>query len=151
MNTEEILLKYKPDKENLIQILHEIQDLHPQQYLTETDLLKVAKYLNITRSFVYGVVGYYSMFSTTPRGKYIIRLCESPVCNMFNSKMIAEKLKEILKIDINQTTADGLFTLELSECLGLCGNKPSMMINRETYTELDENNIELIIKNLRNN
>jgi NADH:ubiquinone oxidoreductase subunit E len=151
MKTEEILLKYQPQKENLLQILHEIQDTHPQQYLAKSDLLKVAKYLNISMSAVYGVVGYYSMFSTIPRGKYIIRLCDSPICNMFDSKLIAKKLKDLLKIEVNQTTADGLFTLEMSECLGLCGNKPSMMINKETYTELDENNIELIINNLRNN
>ncbi|MFZ4400384.1 MAG: NAD(P)H-dependent oxidoreductase subunit E [Bacteroidales bacterium] len=151
MNIEEILSKYKPQKENLLQILHEIQDNHPQHYLTEDALLTVAGYLKMTMSAIYGVTGYYSMFSTKPRGEFIIRICESPVCNMFGSKEITNKLKELLQININETTSDGLFTLEMSECLGLCGNKPSMMINQETYTGLNEGNIEFIINDLRNN
>ncbi len=149
MTTEDILLKYKPQKDNLIQILHEIQDAQPQNYLPEEELMKVAKHLNISMSAVFGVTGYYSMFSTIPRGKYILRLCESPICNMFGSKNIANKLKELLQINFNETTPDGMFTLEMSECLGLCGNKPSMMINQQTITGLNEDMIELIINELR--
>lgn len=148
--TKEILSKYKPQKDNLIQILHEIQDENPQHYLPEEDLLKVARYMNITMSSIYGVTGYYSMFSTKPRGKFIIRLCESPVCDMLGSLNIANKLKDILHINFNETTSDGLFTLESSECMGLCGNKPSMMINKQTYTGLNDQIIELIINDLRN-
>jgi NADH-quinone oxidoreductase subunit E len=150
MMTEEILSKYKPQKDNLMQILHEIQDAHHQQYLPEEELIKIAKYLNISMSSIYGVTSYYTMFSTKPRGKYIIRLCESPVCDMLGSERIANKLKEILHVNFNETTSDGLFTLESSECLGLCGNKPSMMINQQTYTGLNEDIIELIINDLRN-
>ncbi len=149
--TEEILFKYKPLKDNLLQILHEIQDLHPQHYLPEEDLLKVAKYLNISMSSVYGVVSYYSMFALKPRGKNIIRLCQSPVCDISGSQQIADKLKEILKINFGETTIDGLFTLESCECLGLCGNKPSMMINKEVYTGLNIEIIDLIINDIRNN
>lgn len=148
--TEEILSKHKPQKDSLMQILHEIQDSHPQQYLPEEDLLKVAKYLNISMSSVYGVVTYYSMFSVKPRGRYIIRLCQSPVCDMLGFQIIADKLKNLLQINFNETTSDGLFTLEKSECLGLCGNKPSMMINKEVYTGLNTDVIELIINNIRN-
>jgi NADH-quinone oxidoreductase subunit E len=148
--TEEILSKHKQQKDSLMQILHEIQDSHPQQYLPEEDLLKVAKYLNISMSSVYGVVTYYSMFSVKPRGRYIIRLCQSPVCDMLGFQVIADKLKSLLQINFNETTSDGLFTLENSECLGLCGNKPSMMINKEVYTGLNTDVIELIINNIRN-
>ncbi len=150
MTTEEILLSHKPHKDNLIQILHEIQDAHPQQYLPETELMKVAKFMNLSMSSVYGVVAYYTMFSTKPRGKYIVRLCESPVCEMLGSEKLAIKLKEILKINFNETTADGFFTLESSECIGLCGNKPAMMINKNTYTDLSEEVVEMIISNLKN-
>lgn len=149
--TEEILFKYKPLKDNLLQILHEIQDLHPQHYLPEEDLLKVAKYLNISMSSVYGVVSYYSMFALKPRGKNIIRLCQSPVCDISGSQQIADKLKEILQIDFGETTIDGIFTLESCECLGLCGNKPSMMINKEVYTGLNIEIIDMIINDIRNN
>ncbi len=58
-------------------ILHALQDNHPQNYLTEEALSDAAKYLKLTKSSVYGVAKYYSMFSLKPRGKYIIRVCVS--------------------------------------------------------------------------
>ncbi len=150
MTTEEILLKYKPQKDNLLLILHEIQNSHPQQYIPKDEMAKVAEYLNLTMASVYGVVGYYSMFSKEARGKYVIRCCDSPVCNMMGSQKILEKLKEILGTEQNETSKDGLFTLESCECLGLCGNKPSLLINEMAYKNLEEESIEKIINDLRN-
>lgn len=148
---DSILNKYEPKKENLISILHDIQDNNPKQFIDEEDLKKISSYLKLTMSEIYGVVTYYSMLSTTPRGKYLIRLCNSPVCNIVGSEKIAFKIKELLDIDFNETTNDGMFTLEKCECLGLCGNKPSMMINKEVFTGLTENNVEIIIESLKNN
>ena len=92
----EILAKYKPGKENLLLILHDIQNTCPEQYISTEDIVEVAKYLNITFSSVYGVITYYSMFSLKPRGRYIIRVCNSPVCEMDNSGNILIRLKKIL-------------------------------------------------------
>lgn len=148
---DSIRKKYEPKKENLISIFHEIQDNNPKQFIGEEELKKVSSFLNLTMSEIYGVVTYYSMLSTIPRGKYLIRLCHSPVCDIVGSDKIATKIKELLKIDFNETTIDGMFTLEKCECLGLCGNKPSMMINKEVFTGLTESNAELIIESLKNN
>ena len=90
----DILNKYEPKKENLISILHEIQDNNPKQFIGEEELKKVSSFLNLTMSEIYGVVTYYSMLSTVPRGKYLIRLCNSPVCNIVGSDKIASKIKE---------------------------------------------------------
>lgn len=148
---DSILKKYIPIKENLISILHDIQDSTKQNYISESNIKKVAEYLKLTMSEVYGVVTYYSMFSTKPRGKYLIRLCNSPVCNSVGSDKIAAEIKKLLKINYNSTTVDGAFTLESCECLGLCGNKPSMMINKNIYTGLSENSVESIIEELKKN
>ena len=67
--------------------------------LPEKDMKLAADYLNTTFSHVYGVATYYSMFSVKPRGKYIIRVCNSPVCNMEGSDPVLDKLKEILGIE----------------------------------------------------
>jgi len=146
ITVDSILKKYKPIKEELISILHEIQDSNQQNYIPESDIRRVADYLHLTMSEIYGVITYYSMFSVKPRGKYLIRLCNSPVCNTVGSSSIANKIKELLNINYNETTTDGIFTLEKCECLGLCGNKPSLMINKEVFTGLNESVIEEIIK-----
>ena len=73
---KEICSKYAPTKDNLIYILHDIQDTHPQHYISEEAVDAVAKYLNVPPNHIYGVLTFYTMYSTSPRGKNIIRLCD---------------------------------------------------------------------------
>ena len=119
--------------ENVLLILHEFQNNNPRHYLSEKDLAMIASYLNVPCSSIYGVVSYYSLFSLMPRGKYIIRLCISPVCRMSDSNDILAQLRKNLKIDIGETSADGLFTLETTECLGQCDSAPGMSIDEQYY------------------
>lgn len=137
MGRMEILKQFGKRDENLLNILHALQNNNPQNYLDQEDLKKTAEYLNVTYSHVYGVVSYYTMFSLKPRGKYIIRVCDSPVCNMVKSTEVINEIKNLLSINVNETTLDKRFTLELSECLGRCGTAPSMMINKDVIGNLD--------------
>jgi NADH-quinone oxidoreductase subunit E len=146
---EAIFAKYAPEKDNLIYILHEIQDQHPQQYISEEAVTKVAEYLSITPAHIYGVLTFYTMFSTKPRGKNIIRLCESPPCFLKGSETILRKLRELLDVKVGETTKDGMFTLELCACLGVCGNAPVMMINEDVYGDLTEAKVEKIIAEIK--
>ena len=146
---KEICAKYTPDKDNLIQILHDIQDTHPQHYISEEAVQAVAEYLNIPPNHIYGVLTFYTMYSTKPRGTNIIRLCESPPCYIKGSENILRKLKVLLGVETSETTKDGLFTLELCACLGVCGNAPVMMVNNDVYGDLTEERVEEIIARIR--
>ncbi|HOH47697.1 MAG TPA: NADH-quinone oxidoreductase subunit NuoE [Candidatus Cloacimonadota bacterium] len=146
---KEICSKYAPSKDNLIYILHEIQDTHPQHYISEDAVQAVAEYLNITANHIYGVLTFYSMYSTKPRGRNIIRLCESPPCYIKGSDNILRKLKIELGVEVGGTSKDGDFTLELCACLGVCGNAPVMMINDDVYGDLTEEKVEEILEKIR--
>lgn len=146
---KEICSKYAPTKDNLIYILHEIQDTHPQHYISEEAVDAVSQYLSIPSNHIYGVLTFYSMYSTSPRGKNIIRLCESPPCYIKGSENIFRKLKTELGVEEGQTSKDGLFTLELCACLGVCGNAPVMMINDDVYGDLTEEKVVEIIEGIR--
>ncbi len=149
MSTKSILKQFRPQRDNLLLILHALQDNHPQQYLTEVALESTAKYLKLTKSTVYGVAKYYSMFSLKARGKYIIRVCASAVCELLKSSQVIAQLEQLLGIKPGETTPCGRFTLELSECLGQCQEAPSMLINRDVYNNLDAQRIREIIAELR--
>ncbi|HRR98603.1 MAG TPA: NADH-quinone oxidoreductase subunit NuoE, partial [Candidatus Syntrophosphaera sp.] len=136
-------------KDNLLYILHDIQDHHPQHYISEEAVQVVAEYLNIPTNHIYGVLTFYTMYSTKPRGKNIIRLCESPPCYVKGSTNILRKLKMLLGVNTGETTKDGMFTLELCACLGVCGNAPVMMINEDVYGDLTEEKVEEIIDKIR--
>lgn len=149
MDQLEIISGFSPDKANLLSIFHALQDSHPQNYLSEEALSATARYLNVNLSWVYGVAGYYSMFSLKPRGRYILRVCNSPVCNMLGSADILEMLASLLHIRPGETTADGLFTVEEAECLGICDVAPAMMINRKVYGYLTRESLAAILDELK--
>ena len=136
--------------ENVLLILHEFQNRDPHHYLPEDDLAMIARYLNMPYSGVYGVATYYSMFSLTPRGKHIIRVCNSPVCQMADSKDIPATLRSYLGIDVGATTADGVFTLETTECLGQCDTAPGMSVDGVFYGNLTARKIKHILKDYQN-
>lgn len=146
MEIDPILQKYPKSKDYLIEILHDIQNAHPQSYIPPQVVTQVARHLNIKQAQVYGVIGYYSMLSEKPRGRHVIRVCVSPICNLMGSDNLLDYLKGRLGLEVGQTTPDGLFTLETTECLGNCASAPAMMINQEMYGSLTTGMVDSLLE-----
>jgi NADH:ubiquinone oxidoreductase subunit E len=151
MNTRDIISKFEPRKDNMLNILHAIQNYSPNNYLTTEDLKLVADYFNTTYSSVYGVVKYYSMFSLKPRGKYVIRVCKSPLCHMMDGNNLMQEIKNIVGIGLGETTDDLMFSIESSECLGHCADAPVIMINEKVYKNLDSFKIKNVFQSIKIN
>ena len=149
MKKNDILHKFPPLMENVLNILHEFQNNNPRHYLSEKDMSMIAKYLNVTYSSIYGIVSYYTLFSLKPRGKHIIRICSSPVCDMAGARDIFTELRRNLKIGFGETTAEGLFTLESSECLGQCDKAPGMSVDEAFYGNLTAKKVQTILQKYR--
>ncbi len=149
MCTQQIIEQFAPEQHNLLNILHALQDNHPQNYLTEQALDDTARYLGLPKSSVYGVATYYTMFSLVPRGRYIVRVCTSVVCELHKAGRVIGSLENMLGITTGETPPDGMFTLELSECLGQCQDAPSVMVNEKVYNNLDDNRLAEIIHQIR--
>ena len=94
---------------------------------------------------IYGVATFYSQFSLIPKGKYKIGICLGTACYVKGAQEILEKLKEVLGIDVGQTTPDKKFSIDATRCLGACGLAPVMMINDDVYGRLTVDDIEEII------
>lgn len=149
MIREEITKKFSPELENLLLILTEFQNRNKENYIRDEDMAWIAEYLNITMSAVYGVVTYYSMFSTIPRGRFVIRVCRSPVCSMMGSNTVITNLESHLGMQEGLVNRDGLFSYEQVECLGQCDKAPSMMVNDEVYGHVTLQEIEKLISSLQ--
>ena len=78
----------------------------------------------------------------------MIRVCESPPCYVLGAGTVFEAVEKILRIKEGETTPDGLFTLEGTSCLGICGVAPAMMINDEAYGNLNEMKIKEILDDI---
>jgi len=118
-----------PLKENILAIFHEIQNKDRQNHVSPQMVRDIAGYLDLSIAQVYGVLSFYHMFSHRPRGKYVIRLCDSLSCRVLGSLDIYEYLVQELGIREEGVSGDGLFSIELVNCLGSCDTAPNMMVN----------------------
>ena len=128
---DKLLEKYTQDKSNLIQILNEVQEKYG--YIPKLAQEEISKYLDIPMAEIYGVITFYSRFSLKPKGKYNVSVCLGTACFVKGSEKILDRVKEILKIDVGETTPDGLFSIEATRCVGACGLAPVFMINDEVF------------------
>ena len=144
---KEIFGKYEKDKSNLIQILNQVQEKYG--YISQDAQKAISEYLNISMAEVYGVITFYSRFTLKPKGKYNIAVCLGTACFVKGSEKVLDKVKEILKIDVGQTTEDGLFSIEATRCVGACGLAPVFTVNDEVYGKATPDMVESVIKRIR--
>jgi NADH-quinone oxidoreductase subunit E len=138
MNIEEIFRMYEPHRENLLAVLHHIQEHDPENHVSEEAMRKVAGWMKIPLSTVYGVLKYYSMYSTEPRAKHIIRICNSVVCSMKGAEALDKAVRGMISGEAAIPAFRGQFTLEFTECLGHCDSSPVMMVDEEIYGPLSD-------------
>ena len=125
-----VAARYK-DEGALIPVLQSAQNL--LGWLPEEVLAWTAQRLDIPFSEVAGVVGFYSFFSTHPRGKHIVRVCLGTACYVRGGQEVLSALEKALGIKVGETTIDRQFSLEVGRCFGACGLAPVVMVNEETH------------------
>jgi len=141
---DELFSKYTNEKDNLIQILNEVQEHFG--YIPKTAQMEISKYLDMPLAEIYGVITFYARFTLEPKGKYNIAVCLGTACFVKGSEAVLEKAKEILKIDVGQTTEDGKFSIEATRCIGACGLAPVFTVNEEVYGKATPEMMEKVIK-----
>lgn len=133
---------------SLIQVLHHAQEIFG--FLPKEVQLYIAQSLNIPPSKVYGVVSFYSYFTTEPKGKYKISVCLGTVCFVKGSDKILEQFEKELGIKVGETTDDLLFSLEDLRCVGACGLAPVVVINGKVYGQVKPSDVSNILDSYRN-
>ena len=144
---DEVLEEYKDKSGNLIPVLQIAQGIFG--YLPENVLKRIALALGKSYSEVAGVVGFYSFFSTVPRGKHLIRVCLGTACYVRGGKLVLDALKQELGIDVGGTTEDRLFSLDVGRCFGACGLAPTIMVGDEVRQRVKPARIRAILEEYR--
>ena len=132
------------DQESLLILLVEAQNKFG--YLSEELMAELAESLGMSISDVYGVATFYSFLSTKPLGRNVIRICKSLPCFLKNSQTIIESVAKEIGIKPGETTHDGRFSFQLTNCVGACDKAPAMMINSDVYVDLTPKRISQILK-----
>lgn len=131
----------------LMPVLHKAQELFGCIPLEVQKF--IAKELNVSVSDIYGVVTFYSRFSTEPVGKNLIGVCLGTACYVKGAQSILDAFSKELGIKQEQTTEDGHFTLTATRCVGACGLAPVAMVNDDVYGRLDPKQIPGILSKYR--
>ena len=144
---DEIIAEYREKPGALIPVLQIAQGIFG--YLPENALKKISLGLNKSYSEVAGVVGFYSFFSTVPRGKHMVRVCLGTACYVRGGKQVLEAIKHKLNIDVGDTTDDRQFSLDVARCFGACGLAPAIMIDEQVHQRVKPARIQIILDQYR--
>ena len=129
-----VLDQYAKVPGSLITSLQKAQEIYG--YLPIEVQKIIADKMDVPLEEIYGVVSFYSFFSTQKRGKHTIRMCQGTACYVRGGKKVVDAIKRDLEVEVGGTTEDGQFTFEIARCIGACGLAPAMMVDDDVYKQV---------------
>jgi len=145
---ESIIAQYPQRKAAIMPLLWLVQEKFG--YIPREAVSEIAELTGTTEVHVEAVIKFYEMFHDHPVGKCQLMLCTNISCLLRGADKTLQKLKEVLGVDVGETTPDGLFTLEEVECLAACDKAPVLLVNAvELFENVTPDKVEEIIAELR--
>ncbi len=138
-----ILKKFRPEKKELIHILHGVQEA--QGFISPKAISEISKYLNISEGEVYGVLTFYNAFTLEPKGKHTITICMGTACHVRGAASVLDEFSRRLNILPGQTTEDKYFTLETVNCVGACALGPIAITDGHYHGHVSTKDVKKII------
>lgn len=140
---KDVCKSFNNEKGELINVLHKAQ--HIFGYLPAEVQEIVAKELNVSAAHVYGVVSFYSFFSMLPKGEHPISICLGTACYVRGAEKVIDEFKQLLKINVGDTTSDGKFSLACLRCVGACGLAPVVLVGDKVYGRVAPEGVKQIL------
>ncbi len=123
----DIFARYQPKRELLVQILEDTQKAFG--YISRESIGHIADFLSISREQVLESAAFYPLFKTEPPARYRIAICRGESCTRKGAQDLRESIERELRISDGETTPDGMFSLELIPCRGMCAEAPNVTVN----------------------
>jgi len=140
---------YGNDPRQLVAILLDIQNASGRNYVDMQWAKLVSRLMDVPLSKVFDILTFYSMFSTRPRGRYLIEICHSSPCRFCGAQDVVGWFEAAAGIKIGQTSADGDITLERANCVGPCEIGPTVKIGDEVFGNLDAEKAKALVRRCR--
>ena len=140
---DELLSPYSGESSELIPILQEAQEKFG--YLPGEVMQKIAKFLSLPESTVYGVSTFYAQFKLTPTGKKIVKVCRGTACHVRGAPRILDDIEKRLCIKPGGTTEDLEYSLETIACFGSCALAPVMVVDDDVHGRMTPSKVGQIL------
>jgi [NiFe] hydrogenase diaphorase moiety large subunit len=121
--------KYRGIDSYAMQLIADVLDIHPVE--------------------VYAVATFYSFLHPEIEGRYVFRLCRTLSCDFAGKDLAARQLSDALGLDFGETSPDGAFTLQWTNCLGMCDQGPAMLVNERIFTRVTPEKVHGILQECR--
>jgi NADH-quinone oxidoreductase subunit E len=144
---ETILSRYDSRRSAVLPLLYLAQDTYG--HLTEAAIREVAAILDLPPTDVFEVVGFYTLFYNRPVGTWVLQVCDDVPCCYLGAEELIAALKQSLGIAEEQTTADGMFTLQRVKCLAACDRAPVLQANLDYVYDVTPERVNALLANLR--
>jgi NADH:ubiquinone oxidoreductase subunit E len=138
-----IIARHQGKPGALIPVLEECQNVCG--YLPREVQKRISQGLNVPESTIYGVVTFYSFFTMVPRGRHSIKVCLGTACYVRGGKANLDYLRDEFDVEIGATMKDLRFSLDSVRCIGACGMAPAMVVDDDTYAQVNRANIMEIL------
>jgi NADH-quinone oxidoreductase subunit E len=147
--TDEIIARYPvgQSRSALLPMLHLVQS--EQGYVTPDGIAFCSEVLGLTKAQVAAVATYYTMFKRKPTGEYLVSVCRNTLCGMLGGDDIYQSLSDTLGVGMNETTPDGMITIEHAECLAACDYAPVVTVNYEFFDNQTVDSAQDLVRRLR--
>lgn len=145
----EIIARYPKGRERsaLLPMLHLVQS--HDGYISCDGVALCAEILGLTQPQVSAVATFYTQFKKCPNGEYNVGVCTNALCGVMGGEQIYEELSEELGVGVDETTEDGLITLERLECNAACDYAPVIMVNWEFFDNQTPESAKKLVQDLR--
>lgn len=143
----EICERHGRERAALLPILQDLQD--KRGWISDYAMQEVANHLDVHPVEVYSVLTFYSFLSGEKKGRFVIRLCRTVSCDMQGKDRVARQLQTELGVPFGATTPDGRFTLEYTNCMGMCDQGPALMVNKQIFTRVTPQRVHEILEACR--
>jgi len=144
---EKIIKSVEDPKYQKIEMLQKLQGKY--KWLQDKHMKYLAETTGVSYTDLYGIATFYTQFKLHPPGRHKISVCMGTGCHVKGGKKILEKLKDLLEIDVNETTEDRRFSLDQVRCLGCCGLAPVINIDGETFGRVSTKELEGILEEFK--
>jgi NADH-quinone oxidoreductase subunit E len=142
----EILSSYGGREDELIPILQQVQQIFG--YLPESAMKRIAKFLRLPESTVFGVGTFYAQFKLVPSGRNIIKVCRGTACHVRGATGILSEVEKQLGIKPGESTPDLEYALEAIACFGSCALAPVMVIGNNVYGRMTPAKVKEVLVNV---
>jgi NADH-quinone oxidoreductase subunit E len=140
---EDVLTSDKKDRRHLIAILQAVQ--RKLGYISTGAMLKIAEFLGVPGTVVYGIATFYNQFRFTPLGKHPVDVCMGTACHLAGGRIVLEAMSRELKIEVGGITEDKEFSLDRVACVGCCALAPVVVVDGTVYPRMNAQKVEEVL------